>query len=99
MKNVGIIEGVVLFPTELKEGKNGSKYCHFKIRHQTTYNDKPIYNDFDITCFGTNAEIASLSCRVGATVEVDYHLQKANVNGKDYTNLIADELRFKDGNR
>lgn len=93
MKNVGVIEGIIVYPAELKDGKNGSKWCRFKLRNESTYNDKPIFSEFNITCFGTNAEIASMSCKVGSLVEVDYHLQQ----NEKFTNLIADEIRFKDG--
>ena len=96
MKNVGVIEGKVLYPVELRDGKNGSKWCRFKIRYESSANDKKFYNDFDITCFGTNAEIASMSCKVGELVEVDYALQKSKIDSKEYTNLIAQEIRFKD---
>lgn len=101
MINKVILIGRTANKPSIKEGKSGTKYCHFSLATNTGYGEKKQTDWHDITSFGKTAELCAQYVDKGSLIMVEGRItyDKYEKDGKTTktTKIIADNVTFLSG--
>lgn len=101
MINKVILIGRTANKPSIKEGKSGTKYCHFSLVTNTGYGEKKQTDWHDITSFGKTAELCAQYIDKGSLIMIEGRItyDKYEKDGKTTktTKIIADNVTFLSG--
>lgn len=101
MINKVLLIGRTANKPSLKEGKSGTKYCHFSLATNSGYGEKKQTDWHDVTAFGKAAELCAQFVEKGSLVAIEGRISydKYERDGKTTktTSIIADNITFLSG--